>query len=186
MLLARKKGMTRVFDNNGVSVPVTILDFSDTRIIRGLKNSGVFIGIGYIKSPNKPQKGIFGEDNVPEYAIKVGDDVVDLEEFSPGDVVSVSGISKGKGFAGVVKRWDFRGGSRTHGQSDRERHPGSIGAGTTTGRVFKGLKMAGHMGVKRVTIRGLRVFDFDKDNYILTVVGTVPGSYGSVIEIYKQ
>ncbi|BDQ04913.1 MAG: 50S ribosomal protein L3 [Candidatus Dojkabacteria bacterium] len=186
MLLARKKGMTRVFDDEGVSVPVTILDFSDTRIIRGLKNSGLFIGIGYNKSPKNPQKGIFGEDDVPEYAIKLVDDVACLDEFSVGDIVTVSGMSKGKGFAGVVKRWGFHGGNRTHGQSDRERHPGSIGAGTTTGRVFKGLKMAGHMGVKRVTIRGLRVLDFDKDNHLLTVIGTVPGSYGSIIEIYKQ
>lgn len=186
MLLARKKNMTRVFDEKGYSVPVTILDLSECRLIKGQKNSGTFIGIGFSRKPSKPEVGKFGENNVPEFAVEVEDSVESLDELSPGDLVSISGFSKGKGFAGVVKMWGFKGGKRTHGQSDRQRHPGSIGAGTTTGRVFKGLKMARRKGNRRVTIRGVKVFDYDKENKLLTVVGTVPGSYNSILQIVKK
>lgn len=102
-----------------------------------------------------------------------------------GDLVNVSGISKGRGFTGVVKRWDFKGGPRTHGQSDRERAPGSIGQTTSPGRVWKGKKMAGRAGGQKVTIKNLKVFDFDKKNNILSVSGPVPGPRRGLVKIKK-
>lgn len=120
-----------------------------------------------------------------EADLKVGD-VVKLENiFRKGDVVQVSGTSKGKGFAGAVKRWGFHGGPKTHGQSDRHRAPGSIGQGTTPGRVLKGKKMAGRLGNDRVTVKNLIVVDLDKEKGILAVSGPVPGVKGGLLEIKK-
>lgn len=107
-------------------------------------------------------------------------------DFVVGDKVKVTGISKGKGFAGVVKRWGFAGGPRTRGQSDRERAPGSIGQTTTPGRVYKGKKMAGRMGGKRVTIKGLKVVEIKPEENLLVVKGLVPGPKKSVLTIKKQ
>lgn len=117
--------------------------------------------------------------------LKMGDIVKVSDVFKVGDKVSVTGISKGKGFAGVVKRWGFAGGPRTHGQSDRERAPGSIGQTTTPGRVFKGKKMAGRMGGKRVTVKGLKVLEVDKEKNLLVVKGLVPGPKGGLLTIKK-
>lgn len=117
--------------------------------------------------------------------LKVGDVVKVADIFKKGDVVAVTGTSKGKGFAGVVKRWGFAGGPRTHGQSDRERAPGSIGQGTTPGRVHKGKKMPGRMGTDRVTIKNLIVVDINEDEGLLALSGPVPGNSNNVLMIRK-
>lgn len=122
-------------------------------------------------------------DKEPEF--KVGDVVTITDIFKKGDVVAVSGISKGKGFAGVVKRWHFAGGPRTHGQSDRERAPGAIGQGTTPGRIWKGKHMAGRMGSDRVTIKNIFVVDVDKGKNMLAVSGPIPGIPGGLVIIKK-
>ena len=122
-------------------------------------------------------------DKEPEF--KVGDEVKVSDIFKAGDVVAVSGISKGKGFAGVVKKWGFRGGPRTHGQSDRERAPGSIGQTTTPGRVYKGKKMAGRMGGEQTTIKNLHVISVNEENGEIEISGQIPGTVGSILTIKK-
>lgn len=117
--------------------------------------------------------------------IKVGDVINATDIFKKGDVVGVSGISKGKGFAGVVKRWRFSGGPKTHGQSDRQRAPGSIGQGTTPGRVYKGKKMAGRMGSDRVTVKNLIIVDLNKEKGEVAVSGSVPGASGGLLVVNK-
>ena len=114
-------------------------------------------------------------ERVTGEAVKVGDIIGASDIFNKGDVISVSGISKGKGFAGVVKRWGFAGGPRTHGQSDRERAPGSIGQTTTPGRVFKGKHMAGRMGGERVTVKNLQVVSVNPETNEVEIMGAVPG-----------
>jgi large subunit ribosomal protein L3 len=116
---------------------------------------------------------------------KVGDKV-DVSLFKAGDLVDITGISKGKGFAGVVKRYRFAGGPKTHGQSDRHRARGSVGAGSSPGRVLKGLRMAGHMGNSRVTVRHLEVFEADPARNLLLVKGAVPGATNGLLLIKKS
>lgn len=106
--------------------------------------------------------------------------------FKIGDLVCITGVSKGKGFTGVVKRWGFKGGPRTHGQSDRQRAPGSIGQTTTPGRVFKGKKMPGHAGDKRVTIKNLKVVSLSEKSKILTVCGPIPGPRRGMVKIWQK
>lgn len=118
--------------------------------------------------------------------LKIGDLVNVGDVFQVGDKIKVIGTSKGKGFAGVVKRWGFAGGPRTHGQSDRERAPGSIGSTTTPGRVYKGKKMAGRLGQNRVTIKGLEVIKVDSENNLLIVKGLVPGHSNNLLLISKS
>lgn len=185
MLLAKKKNMTQSFDETGNVTPVTILDYSECRIIDGEKKSGSFIGIGTKRKPSKAETGKFGKE-VPEFSVSLKEKPESLEELAAGDSVNVSSTSKGKGFAGVVKMWRFKGGRRTHGQSDRERHPGSIGSGTTVGRVFPGLKMARRKGGERVQVRNLKVVSVDSENKLITIAGSIPGTYNSIIEIVKR
>jgi len=146
------------------------------------------------KRINSPHKGHLKEIGQFKYLREFeADDVdsvqtgqkVDVDLFKPGDLVDVTGVSKGKGFAGVVKRHHFAGGPKTHGQSDRHRAPGSIGATTFPGRVFKGTRMAGHMGDKRVTVRNLKVLDVDLDRHLLLLKGAVPGSKKGLLLIHK-
>lgn len=118
--------------------------------------------------------------------IKVGDEVKASVAFKVGDEVKVTGTAKGKGFTGVMKRWGFHGGPRTHGQSDRERAPGSIGQGTTPGRVFKGKKMPGRSGGQKVTVSGLTIFGISKKDNFLEVKGLLPGHKGSFLVIRKE
>jgi len=186
MLLAKKKNMTQVFDDKGKVVPVTILDFSECKVVKGQKKSGTYLTIGTKKKPGKTEVGKYGEGNVPEFSIKVTPEVENIDELVAGDALNITSISKGKGFAGVIRMWKFKGGKRTHGQSDRQRHPGSIGAGTTTGRVFKGLKMAQRKGGENVTIRNVKVIEVDTENKLLTVAGSIPGTYNSIIRIVKK
>lgn len=186
MLLAKKKNMTQVFDEKNNVVPVTILDYSECFVVKGQKKSGTFIGIGKKGHPSKAETGKYGEGNVPQVSMPVDASIEEIESLSAGDVLNVTGKSKGKGFAGVVKMWGFRGGKRTHGQSDRERHPGSIGAGTTMGRVIPGLHMGRHKGDENVTIRGVEVVSVDTENKLICVKGSIPGRYNSVLVINKK
>ena len=110
----------------------------------------------------------------------------DCSIFEVGEKVSIQGISKGKGFAGTVKRYNFKGGPKTHGQSDRHRAPGSIGAGSSPGRVWKGTKMSGHMGSEKVTQKGLKITKIDKENNIIEVKGSVPGSNTNAVIVLKE
>jgi large subunit ribosomal protein L3 len=185
MMLARKKNMTQVFDESKNVVPVTILDYSETFVVKGQKNSGNFIGIGKKLHAGKAQTGMFGEI-VPEFSKQIDSEITELEVLSIGDSIDLIGTSKGKGFAGVMRMWNFRGGKRTHGQSDRERHGGSIGSRIIPGRVFKGKRMGRRKGSEIVTIKGLKVVAVDLDNKTISVNGSVPGSYDSIVEIIKK
>jgi len=120
-----------------------------------------------------------------ETKLKLGDQIKVTDVFQSGDKVKVTGTSKGRGFAGVIKRWGFAGGPRTHGQSDRRRAPGSIGQGTDPGRVWKGKKMPGHFGHATKSVTGLQIISFDSDKHLLIVAGTVPGPRNSLLKITK-
>lgn len=180
MYIGIKKGMTQVFDEKGNVVPVTIIDVS-AKVYQGLKNSGLFLGIGKKKHPKKTEKGIFG-DEVPKYYIQIKNES-DACVPDVNSTVKITAKSKGRGFMGVVKLWGFAGGPKTHGQSNKHRSPGSIGTGTTFGRVLPGLKMAKKAGNETVTIRNVKVIDYDKENNLLLVKGSVPGSYGTLVKI---
>ncbi len=161
--------------------------------------TAIQLGVGVKKKPIKARVGHSkkaGLENVPviirevawagdEELPKAGDIVTVETVFKPGDIIKVTGTSKGKGFAGAVKRYNFRGGPKTHGQSDRHRAPGSIGQGTTPGRVYKGKKMAGHMGVETVTVSNLTVVAVDPETNKLYVSGLVPGNKKAAIVITK-
>lgn len=191
-LIGIKKGMTRVFKGDK-AVPVTVVDVSGC-ILSFVEKQGFELGLGEKKKPNKAMIGKYkNAKRVPskmEYfkgelleGLSVGDEI-EPEIFEVGEKVVVRGVSKGKGFAGVVKRWGFAGGPKTHGQSDRHRAPGSIGAGTDPGRVWKGKKMAGRMGCERVTLKNKEVIGIN-ENYIL-LSGPVPGANGELVAIYTK
>lgn len=191
-ILGIKKGMTRVFDGEK-STPVTVIDVTGSKVAK-ISEGEIEIGLGQKKHPTKASLGQYKELGfVPMYKkvfkkldgddIKVGNELK-ADIFAKGDVVTVTGVSKGKGFAGVVRRWGFKGGPRTHGQSDRLRAPGSIGAGTDPGRVFKGSRMGGRMGSENITIKNKRIVGV-KDSYIL-VNGPVPGSNGDLVTIISE
>jgi len=166
------------------------LGFGEKRIKRVSKPLKGHLG-GVIKAMSSDRKGKFAPRFLREIRVnekpnyKVGDIVTVSDVLKKGDVVAVTGTSKGKGFAGVVKRWGFAGGPRTHGQSDRLRAPGSIGQGTTPGRVHKGKKMAGRMGHEQVKVKNLIVVDIDKENNSLSLSGPVPGIPGGLLVIKK-
>ncbi|PKN02552.1 50S ribosomal protein L3 [Candidatus Dojkabacteria bacterium HGW-Dojkabacteria-1] len=191
-ILGIKKGMTRVFDGEK-STPVTVVDVSGCKISK-LGNGEIELGLGQKKKSTKSLLGQYKDLGfVPMYKkvfkaevgedMKVGNDIAP-EIFTKGDIITLTGVSKGKGFAGVVKRWGFKGGPRTHGQSDRLRAPGSIGAGADPGRVWKGTRMGGRMGSDNITIKNKRIVDI-KENYIL-VSGPVPGSNGDLVAIFSE
>ncbi|MBM31634.1 MAG: 50S ribosomal protein L3 [Chloroflexi bacterium] len=201
-LLGRKIGMSVVFDEeDNKAIPVTILQVGPCTVtqIKRIQTDGydaVQIGFEDTNKLNKPQLGHlkrsggnfkvlreFDADNLNDY--QVGQ-VIDVSIFEEGQTVNVSGTSKGKGFAGGVKRYNFKGGPKTHGQSDRHRAPGSIGAGSSPGKVWKGTKMAGHMGSASVTEIGLKVVKVDNTNNTLTLKGSVPGSRKSLVSVKKS
>jgi large subunit ribosomal protein L3 len=204
-ILGSKGKMSQTFVE-GTRVPVTWIKVGPCTVtqVKTTHTDGYWaVQLGFsekrIKNVTKPMqghlKGAMKDKKAPRFLrevrldkeseLKVGD-IVKLEDiFVKGDVVSVSGTSKGKGFAGVVKRWKFGGGPKTHGQSDRTRAPGSIGQGTTPGRVLKGKKMAGRMGGDRVTVKNLIVVDIDSENELMAVSGPVPGSTGGLIQVKK-
>ena len=201
-MLGRKVGMMQVFTEKGETVPVTVIAAGPCVVtqIRTSENDGYeAVQIGFEEIParklTKPQQGHlkaagtllrylreFKADNVTEH--KPGD-VVSVEQFQAGQKVDVSGNTKGRGFTGVVKRWGFRGGPKTHGQSDRHRAPGSIGAGTTPGRVWKGQKMAGRTGNKRVTVQNLEIVEVIADRNLILVKGSVPGARNTLLQIRR-
>ena len=203
-LIGQKIDQTQTFLENGKRIPVTEVSVADNIVVQVKtdekdKYTAVQLGTGVKKKPIKSLAGHSkkaGVENAPSLIREVawvGDeelpksgDTISLETvFKPGDIVKVTGTSKGKGFAGGVKRYHFRGGPKTHGQSDRHRAPGSIGQGTTPGRVYKGKRMAGHMGVETVTVRNLVVVDVDSENKKLYVLGLVPGSKKTSLVITK-
>jgi large subunit ribosomal protein L3 len=199
-ILGKKVGMTQVFKDGGAVEAVTAIEAGPCTVtqIKTKAKEGyeaVQLGFGPAKRVNRPQRGHLKklgpyrhlrEFRVEDAAkIQLGQ-TVDVGIFNPGDLVDVTGTSKGRGFAGVVKRHHFAGGSKTHGQSDRHRAPGSIGAGTDPGRVIKGLKMAGHMGDERVTVRKLQVVKADPERNLLLVRGAVPGARNGLLLIEKS
>ncbi|MEE8470708.1 MAG: 50S ribosomal protein L3 [Dehalococcoidia bacterium] len=199
-MIGRKIGMTQVFTEDGTVKSVTAIEAGPCTVtqIKTMAKEGynaVQIGFGEAKRLNSPEKGHLGElgrfKHLREFRVEDSSAVelghrVDVSIFQAGDRVDVSGLSKGRGFAGVVKRHHFSGGPKTHGQSDRHRAPGSIGSGTTPGRVFKGLRMAGHMGNQRVTVAHLEVVKADSDRNLLLVKGAVPGAKNGLLEIRKS
>jgi large subunit ribosomal protein L3 len=199
-ILGRKLGMSQVFREDGTAVPVTVIEAGPCTVVQVKTDeddgyAAVQLGFGTRKRVNSPQKGHmkglgqfrylreFPVDDIGEWEIgkKVG-----CELFQQGDLVDVSGASKGRGFAGVMKRHGFHGGPRTHGQSDRARAPGSIGAGTDPGRVTKGHKMAGHMGTGQATVKNLRVLQSDPARNILMVEGSVPGNKDALLRVRRS
>lgn len=187
-------------------VPVTLVKVGPCIVTQVKKEDkdgywAVQLGLGSkrIKNMTKPLqghlKGAIKDKMAPRFLrevrlekepeFKVGDEVKVSDVFKAGDVVAVTGTSKGKGFAGVVKRWGFAGGPRTHGQSDRPRSPGSIGQGTTPGRVRKGKKMAGRMGGETVTIKNLKVVSIDEEKNEMAILGAIPGVPRGLVIIKK-
>ena len=199
-LIGRKIGMTQVFTEDGIMETVTAIEAGPctvTQIKTSDKEgySAVQLGFGEAKKLNSPERGHLGKlglfKHLREFRANDTSDIelghrLDVSVFQPGDLVDVIGISKGKGFAGTVKRHHFSGGPKTHGQSDRHRAPGSVGAGTTPGRVLKGQRMAGHMGNQRVTVKNLKVVKADLDRNLLLVKGAVPGARNGLLEIRKS
>lgn len=209
-ILGSKQQMSATFDNS-TRIPLTWISAGPCVVtqIKTLEHDGywaVQLGFSTKKTKNttkallghlKPSsaKASEGQRTTSRYLreirletepeLKVGDSVSLGDVFSLGDTVRVTGVSKGKGFAGVVKRWHFHGGSKTHGQSDRHRAPGSIGQGTTPGRVYKGKHMAGRMGGEQKTVRNLKVVAIDEQKGLLGIKGAVPGTVGSLIVISK-
>ena len=201
-LVGRKSGMTRVFTEEGVSVPVTVIEVAPNRItqVKTSENDGytaVQVTAGDVKQNrvSKPIAGQFAKSNVaagrglwefrvdelPEDLVVGGQ--ITVEQFEPGQRVDVRGVSKGKGFAGVIKRWNFRGQDNTHGNSISHRAPGSIGQCQTPGRVFKGKKMSGHLGNVQVTTQNLEIVRVDNERNLLLIKGAVPGPAGGDVYI---
>ncbi len=199
-ILGKKVEMTQVFQDDGAVVAVTAIEAGPCTVtqIKTKAKEGydaVQLGFGQAKRINRPQRGHLKKLGLYKHLrefrvedaskIQLGDRV-DVGIFHPGDLVDVIGTSKGRGFAGVVKRHHFAGGSKSHGQSDRHRAPGSIGAGTDPGRVIKGLKMAGHMGDERVTVQKLQVVKADPERNLLLVRGAVPGARNGLLIVRKS
>jgi large subunit ribosomal protein L3 len=198
-LIGRKVGMTQVFQDDGTMVAVSVLAIEPNTVTR-LRTSerdgytAVQLGTEVARKLSKPETGQlkdlpkvatireFRVDDVDSYT--VGQTVALGDLFAAGDEVDVSGVSKGKGFSGVIKRHNFKRGPKTHG-SDHHRAPGSIGPGTTPGRVYRGLRMAGHMGDEMITIKKVRVVRTDTDRNLLLVKGSLPGARGSLILVKK-
>jgi large subunit ribosomal protein L3 len=200
-ILGKKLGMSQIFDDDGTVIPVTIIEVGPCYVTQKKteENDGynaIALGFGEVpeKRLNQPMAGHLEKANCPplkhmrEFRVGNPDEYkegqkIDVSIFEVGDAVDVVGTSKGKGFAGVVKRHGFRGGPKTHGQSDRWRAPGSVGAGSTPGRIFKGIRMAGRMGNERVTAHNLKVALVDADKNLLAVKGAVPGGKNGLLII---
>lgn len=199
-ILGKKVGMTQIFDENGTVIPVTLIEagpcfVTQKKTMEVDGYNAIQLGFGDVpeKRLTQPVNGhlkragvspvkYLREFRVEDPGAYEEGQQIDVSVFNVGDKVDVTGTSKGKGFAGVVKRHGFRGGPKTHGQSDRWRAPGSVGAGSTPGRIFKGVRMAGRMGNQRVTVQNLRIALVDPDKNLLGIRGAVPGAkHGLVI-----
>ena len=199
-VVGRKSGMTRVFTDEGVSVPVTVVEVAPNRVtkIKELDTDGyraiqVTAGSRKASKVSKAQAGHFAKSGVAageglwEFRLDGLDETFEIgaeltvERFEQGQIVDVAGRSKGKGFQGVIKRWNFSTQDATHGNSLSHRAPGSIGQCQTPGRVFKGKKMSGHMGSERVTTQGLEVVRVDVERNLLLIKGAVPGAPGGEV-----
>ena len=202
-LLGKKIGMTSLFANDGTHIPCTVIEAGPCPVVQIKTNdtdgySAVQVGYGEIgeKKVSKPSLGHFEKNGLkPNRMLKefrdlnveaeIGTDLT-VDQFKVGDKVKISGKSKGRGFQGVVKRHHFGGvGMSSHGQSDRQRHPGSIGQSSYPSRVLKGLRMAGRMGGTRTSIRNIEIVDVIPEQNLLLVKGSVPGPINSVLEIVK-
>ena len=204
-LLGKKIGMTSIFDESGQVIPCTVIEAGPcfvTQIKTAERDGYEAVQLGFDRKSertvNKPVKGHFAKANVKPTRIirefrgngvsefQPGQEIKVDKVFSKGDTVSIVGTSKGRGFQGVVKRHHFGGGFRTHGQSDRERAPGSIGSSSYPSRVFKGMRMAGRMGGEQVTVKNLKVVGVIADSNLLLVKGSVPGAINGYLEIHKN
>lgn len=199
-LIGKKIGMTQIFDENGVAIPVTIIEAGPCYVtqVRTAERDGysaVQLGfgeakksrltggeLGHLNRNNLPPMRFLREFRAKDPQVNEGDQVT-VNLFAAGEHVDIVGTSKGKGFAGGVKRYHFRGGPATHGQSDRHRAPGSNGSGTTPGRVYKGSRRPGHMGDDRVTAQNLKVVIVDEERNLLGVRGAVPGARNGLVLI---
>lgn len=200
-LIGKKIGMTQIFDERGVAYTVTLIEAGPCYVtqVRAPEKEGysaVQLGFGEV-NPKRLTGGEMGhlkaneisplrflrEFRSKDHGLKVGDKLTVADAFSVGERVDVIGISKGKGFAGGVKRYHFHGMNATHGTSDRNRAPGSRGSGTTPGRVYKGARGAGHMGVDRVTVQNIKVVMVDAERNLLAINGAVPGGKGGLVMI---
>jgi len=204
-ILGRKLGMTRLFDENGVVTASTLVEAGPCFVtqLRTPDVDGyvaVQLGFGETLRQTKPQKGHLKKAGLPdkqglqalrEVPADSLDDLelgarIDASMFEQGEIVDVIGTSKGKGFAGVMKRHNFHGGPKTHGQSDRWRHSGSVGSGTTPGRTFKGMRMGGRLGNARITVKNLRILSVDPERNLVALRGAIPGPNGGLIMIRKK
>jgi large subunit ribosomal protein L3 len=199
-ILGKKLGMTQIFTNDGKAYPVTVVEAGPCCVIqvKTLEHDGYeAVKVGFVgvkdKKVNKPGLGVFKKAGVKPYKIlkefpieglKIGD-LLTVERFAKGDKVSVSGVSKGKGFQGVMKRHNFSGGPGSHG-SMFNRAPGSIGASSYPSRVWKNQKMPGHMGSERVTVKNLEIIDVKPEQNLVLLLGAVPGAKGTIVEIKKE
>ncbi len=203
-LIGQKLGMTQVFDKEGNVIPVTVVKAGPCAVIQRktkAKDGYEAVQLGLVetrpvKRPNRPTQGHFQKSGVvpcrvirefrvsPEAQVKEGDQFL-VDIFQEGEKVLVTGITKGKGFQGVVKRWGFRGGPASHG-SMFHRRPGSIGASSFPSHVWKGTRMGGHMGHDRLTVRNLVVVKIDKENNLILIKGAVPGPKGGYVLIRKN
>jgi len=201
VILGRKIGMDSVFGDDGEYIPVTVIEAGPCKVVqvKTQENDGYeAVKLAFLpkkaQRTTKPQLGEFKKAGIdPHYhmrefrgfdvaAYKPGDEVR-VDRFHPGDVISVAGHAKGRGFAGGVKRHHFSGGPKSHGQSDRHRAPGSLGQSSYPSRVFKGIRMAGHLGTQRVTLKNLTVAKVIPEKNLLLVRGGVPGAPRSIVEI---
>tara|TARA_B100001146_G_C16025840_1_gene367116 strand:- start:47 stop:688 length:642 start_codon:yes stop_codon:yes gene_type:complete len=204
-LLGTKLGMTQYIHDDGIVSAVTVIEVGPcvvTQVKNTLKDGYDKIQIGYKqvaeKKMSNPEKGHLKKndldlfkylrevDSLDSNDAQIGNVVTISQIFEVGDIVDVVGKSKGKGFAGVVKRWHFAGGPKTHGQGDKWRAPGSVGQGTTPGRVRKGKKMGGHLGDKRSTEKGIKIVAMDEERNLLFVRGSVPGAASGLVLVCKQ
>ncbi len=203
-LIGKKIGMTQIFDEDGLAIPVTVIEagpcyVTQVRMPEKEGYSAVQLGFGEVH-PKRLTGGEMGhlkaneisplrflrEFRSKDHGLKIGDKLTVGDAFSVGERVDVIGVSKGKGFAGGVKRYHFHGMNATHGTSDRNRAPGSRGSGTTPGRVYKGSRGAGHMGVDRVTAQNIKVVMVDAERNLLAVNGAVPGGKGGLVMIKES
>jgi large subunit ribosomal protein L3 len=201
-LIGKKIGMTQIFDETGLAIPVTVIEagpcyVTQVRLPEKDGYSAVQMGfgetkpkrltggqLGHLKRNNLPPLKFLREFRAKNPEVQEGD-AVTVAVFAVGERVDVVGTSKGKGFAGGVKRYHFKGGPRTHGASDRERAPGSRGSGTTPGRVYKGSRGPGHMGSDRVTSQSLKVVLVDPERNLIGVCGSVPGGRGGLVLVQE-